>query len=76
MLRVEDSSAYLHWLADQYLLEKGRIKTATQQLADWNRVSLNEVVKAAQDIFRHRRLSGIAIGPQNQLQKLSLTSYV
>lgn len=75
VLRVEDSSTYIHWLADQYLLERGRVKTITEQLNDWQQVSLTDVVKVANDIFRHQKLSGVAIGPQNQLQKLSLKSY-
>ncbi|MCX6784494.1 MAG: pitrilysin family protein [Candidatus Komeilibacteria bacterium] len=75
VLRIEDSSTYIHWLTDQYLLEKGRVKTIEEQLTDWDRVSLAEVVKVANEIFRHRLLSGVAIGPQNQLQKLSLKSY-
>jgi len=71
LLALEDTVSRMIWLGDRIMLE-GKAPSIKEIFNKVNRVSLDDIKKAANLIFTNKNLSFSAIGPIDQLTKTKL----
>ncbi|MFA7662702.1 MAG: pitrilysin family protein [Patescibacteria group bacterium] len=69
ILGLEDSESIAQWCGDQQLYA-GKIMTPQERLEKFEKVSIDDIQKIAQDIFKISKMSVAIIGPQ----KVDLTN--
>lgn len=68
ILRLEDSSQYVQWLAAQQLF-KNKIETMQQHLRKVESVTAGQIQRAARDVIKNSKINLAIIGPYNGQKK-------
>jgi predicted Zn-dependent peptidase len=69
-LRLEDTRSYAGWLGTQELLT-GKILTVDEAVAEVDRVTADDVVRLARQLFRGERFNLAVVGPVRRPERLA-----
>lgn len=72
LMSLEDTLDHMLWIGEQECALR-KIKTAQDILNEINKVTIEDLLRVAQDIFRAHKLSAALIGPQPENEQSKIT---